>query len=113
MVIIKKIKLDLVEKYLEDVVISASQIKISQDELKYVKTRTENNRREHTAGDISDNLFKTKMITDILFFCLFFKTKKISLEKEKKKLDEKIKKNIKNSVKRLQDIRNVLDKIEI
>ena len=66
--------------------------------MKYVKTRTENNRREHTAGDISDNLFKTK---------------KISLEKEKKKLDEKIKKNIKNSVKRLQDIRNVLDKIEI
>jgi hypothetical protein len=98
MVIIKKIKLNLIEKYLEDVVVSCSKIKISQDELKYVKTRMENNKREYTAGDISDNLFKTK---------------KISLEKEKKKLDEKIKGNIKNSVKRLQDIRDILNKIEI
>jgi hypothetical protein len=98
MVVIKKIKLNLVEKYLEDVVVSSSQIKVSQEELKYVKTRMENNKREFSAGDISDNLFKSK---------------KISLEKEKKKLDDKIKANIKNSLKRLQDIRNILNKIEI
>jgi hypothetical protein len=98
MVVIKKIKLNLVEKYLEDIVVSSSQIKVSQDELKYVKKRMENNKKEYTAGNISDNLFESK---------------KISLEKEKKKLDNKIKANIKNSIKRLQDIRNILDKIEI
>ena len=98
MVVIKKIRLELVEKYLEDVVVLSSQIKISQEELKYVKSRMDNNKMEFSSGDISDSLFKTK---------------RINLEKEEKKLNNKIKSNIKKSANKLQAIRNVLNKVEI
>ena len=98
MVIIKKIKLDLMEKYLEDIVILCSQIKVSQEELKYVNSRMKNNKNDFSSGDISKSLFTNE---------------KNSLEKEGKKLSNKIKTNIKESLKRLESLRKILNAIEI
>ncbi len=98
MVVVKKVKLNLIEKYLEDVVVSCSQIKVSQEELRYVDSRLKNNKKEFSSGDISSSMFNSK---------------KKSLEKEKSKLNEKIKLNIKNSMDRLDSLRSIMNKIEI
>lgn len=98
MVVIKKVKLNLIEKYLEDAVVSCSQIKVSQEELKYVESRMEDNKKELSSGSISSSLFSSK---------------KKSLEKEKAKLDNKIKLNIKSSLDKLEKLRSIMDKIEI
>jgi hypothetical protein len=98
MVLIKKIKLNMLENQLEDIVVMCSQIKVSQEELNYIKSKVEENEEELSTGIISKNLYNSK---------------KTDLEKEKGKLDRKINSNIKNSLKKLQKLKNVLNEIEI
>ena len=98
MTVIKKIRLNLVEKYLEEVVVSCSQIKVAQHEMKYVKSRMEDNKKDLSSGEISESLYNNKSST---------------LMGEEKKLKNKIKVNIKKSLSDLNKLRKLMDNIEI
>lgn len=98
MVVIKKIKLDMIEKNLEDVVVLCSQVKVSQEELRYVESKIADDRKDFSSGSISRSLFNSK---------------KNILTTEEKKLNKKIKMNIRDSLKRLQTLKKFLNDIEI
>jgi hypothetical protein len=98
MVVIKKIKLEFVESILDDVVVLCSQIKVSQEELRYVEIKIEDNKNDFSAGKISKSLFKNKGT---------------SFGKEDRKLKKKIKLNMKNSLRKIENLKTVFNEIEI
>jgi len=98
MTIVKKIKLELIEDYLKNIVGLCSIIRVSQEELKYVNSKLRKNENEFASGGISENLYKGN---------------KTNLENEKRKLNEKINLNIEKTLKTLENIKNVLNEIEI
>ena len=98
MVVIKKIKLNLIGNYLEDIVGLCSQIRVSQEELKYIESRMKDNKNDFSSGNISKSLYDGN---------------KTDLEREKRKLTERLDLSIKKSLKKLENIKNILKAIEI
>jgi hypothetical protein len=97
-VAIKKINLNLVEENMEDVVLFSSKIKNLQEELKYLDSRTEINKKKFSSGKISKSLYNNK---------------NRDLEKEKKKINKNIISNIKKTIAELEKTRKSLNSIEI
>ena len=98
MSIVKKVKLNLVERNLENVILLCSKIKASQEELKCLEDRMSYNQNEFSSGDMSQSIYETN---------------KRNSEREKRKLESEISLNVKKSLKKLQSIENILKEANI
>jgi hypothetical protein len=98
MAIIKKVKLNLIERNLENIVLLCSKIKAWQEELKCLEERMAYNQNEFLSGNLSESIFDIN---------------KRGSEKEKRKLTGKIEMNINKSVKKLENIEKSLKEVNI
>lgn len=98
MAAIKKVKLNLIEENMEDVVLFSSKIKNLQEELKYLDSRTEINKKKFSSGKISKSLYNNK---------------NKDLEKQKRKINKNINSNVKKAVLELEKTKKALNEIEI
>lgn len=98
MTVVKKIKLDDIENLLENIILFCSRIKVSQEELKYLEQRIDDNKSDFLSGSLSKSLYESN---------------RKGLEKEKKKLMKKIDINIRNSIKKIGGLKSTLEEIKI
>jgi len=98
MSIVKKVKLNLIEKDLESIVLLCSKIKALQEESKCLEDRLTYYREEFSSGNLSESIYNVN--------------KKNSL-KEKRVIESGIGLNIKKSIKRLEDIEKAFKEVNI
>ena len=98
MSIVKKIKLNLIERDLESIVLFCSKIKVLQEELNCLEERMEYNKNEFSSGNLSESIYNIN--------------RKSSL-KENRKLATSIGLNIKKSIKKVESIEKALKEVSI
>jgi hypothetical protein len=98
MTIVKKIKLNLIERRLESIVLQSSKIKSSQEELSCLEERINDIRSEFETGNLSESIYNTN---------------KKSSEREKKLLASRISIDIKKTIKKIDEIEKVLKEVDI
>ena len=98
MPIVKKIKLNLIERRLENVVLLCSKIKSSQEEMKCLEERINDISNEFETGNLSESIYNTN---------------RKSSEKEKKALTSKISLDIKKAMKNMEQIEKAMKEVDI
>ena len=98
MSIVKRIKLNLIEKRLESIVLQSSKIKSSQEELSCLEERMNDIRSEFETGNLSESIYNTN---------------KKNSEKEKKLLTSRIDDDVKKTMKKIDEIEKGLKDVDI
>ncbi|MFH0929004.1 MAG: hypothetical protein V1818_01455 [Candidatus Aenigmatarchaeota archaeon] len=98
MAVVKKLKLNSIEKGLEDIVSLCSRIKISQEELSYIEQKVNENRKDFSGGTLSESKYMDK---------------EKDLKRESLRLSKNIDSDIKKSIKKIDSVKQTLNKIEI
>jgi hypothetical protein len=98
MTIVKKIRLNLIERRLESIVLLCSKIKSFQEEMGCLEERMNDIRNEFEAGNLSESIYNTN---------------KKGSEKEKKLLTGSIGLNIKKTLKKIDEIEKTMKEVEI
>ena len=98
MSIVKKIKLNLIERHLENLLLLCSKIKSSQEELSCLEDRMKDIKNEFEIGDLSESIYNTN---------------RKGSEKEKKVLVSKIGIDIKKAIKNMDKIEKAMKEVDI
>jgi hypothetical protein len=98
MVVVKRIKLSSIENGLEEIVSLCSRIKISQEELKYLDQKMKDVRKAFTEGSLSKSKHKKK---------------EESLKREVRRLEKNVNYEIKRTVKKIDSVMKILERVEI
>jgi hypothetical protein len=98
MAIVKKIKLNLIERRLESIVLLCSKIKSSQEELDCLEERMGDIKSEFESGNLSESIYNTNSK---------------SSARDKKLLTSRIDIDIKKTLKNIDEVEKAMKELEI